>query len=91
VPLHAHTTNHSHPADRVMYDSAIARLQADTIAGVNFDMHGQEERRIHEALVDRLQSRLPGATLDQRNLTKIAKAISRGTLREWPGNTHPHS
>ena len=59
------------------YDSVLARLERDTIRGVNEQMHGQDVGRVHAALVSRLEGRFPGMDLDHLNLKKVAHAISR--------------
>ncbi|MBO0843811.1 MAG: hypothetical protein J2P22_00130 [Nocardioides sp.] len=72
------------PADpirrpRGTYDSAMAKLEQDTIRSVNYDMSGQNVERVHAVLMARFNARLPGVALDHANLLKVAAAISAGT------------
>jgi hypothetical protein len=65
---------------RPAYDSALARFEQDTIRSVNHEMRGRAADQVREVLVARFHDRLPGVDLDERNLDKIALAISNGSL-----------
>lgn len=70
----------SRPSTKASYDTALAQMEREMIRGVNDEMRGQDARQVHEVLVTRFKGRLPGAQMDDRNLQKIAAAISEGTL-----------
>ncbi len=65
---------------RSSYDSALAKLEQDTIRSVDYDMRGQAFARVRAVLVARFKARLPGVELDDSNLDKIALAISQGRM-----------
>jgi hypothetical protein len=66
----------------VTYDSALARLEYDTIRRVNREMRGQDADRVYAVLMSRLAGRFPGAELNQLHLRRVAAAIAKGTLSD---------
>jgi hypothetical protein len=65
---------------RARYDAALAQLERELVRQADQDLRGEHHEAVHAVLVERLRARLPGAQFDERNLQKIAQAISMGTL-----------
>jgi hypothetical protein len=65
---------------RTSYHPALAKLEQDTIRGVDVEYRGREVTEVELVLVARFRERFPGAALDPANLRKVALAISRGSL-----------
>jgi hypothetical protein len=81
MPIDPHHLETSLPTS-ASYDAAVAEFEREMICRTNRDMRGRAAHVIHAALVERLQGRLPGVPLNDRNLRKAARAISNGTLRK---------
>jgi hypothetical protein len=68
------------PSHGLSYEKALARLERETIRGVNERMRGQQVGRVHATLVAQLEGRFPGVDFDPRHVDRIASAIATGTL-----------
>ena len=79
-PIDLATLDTTTASSRASYDSALARLEQDTIRGVDREMRGRDVTQVHAALVARFHARLPGIEFGERHLQKVAAAISEGSL-----------
>jgi hypothetical protein len=68
------------PQDQT-YETALARLERETVRNVNQVVRGRDLESVQKALVSQLEGRFPGAELDRGQLEQISAAIARGTLR----------
>lgn len=72
---------------RASYDAVVAEFERDMIRQVDQEMRGQDPHLVHSVLAERIRGRLPGVELDDLDLRTIARAISKGTLRDWVSKT----
>jgi hypothetical protein len=81
MPMHPRSLDTTIHTSRAHYDIALAQLERDTIRQVGTEMLGQDAAAVHAELVSRFSHRLPGVELDDRNLRKVAAAISARSFR----------
>lgn len=60
-------------------DTLTQQLQA-TVRDVNDEMRGQPSNHVYDTLVKRLRDQIPGLTLNEREMRRVAAEIEAGTL-----------